>query len=160
VAVAADGKRIFLGGKEGLFAAPTETFAFAKTSTAEVSCLAVTGTLLWACSNERSGFIVGSSRSGGKSFDAKLHFEDIQGPLECPPESSVAKECTTEWPLVRKELGLPEPGDKPRSAGSGGPAMRGRESRGGRARGGVAAAAGIVLFAYAAYSILQRLRRR
>ncbi|HVH47665.1 MAG TPA: hypothetical protein VM925_35260 [Labilithrix sp.] len=159
-ALAEDGARVYVGGREGVSAATTDTFAFGKGSSSEAQCLGMTGNLLWACSNERSGFVVGTSRNGGKSFDAKLHLEDIKGPVECAPESSVAKECTAEWPKLRRELGLPELGERPRNVDPGGPALRGRAQRSGRSRGGFAAVAGIVFVAAAGYSILKRLRRR
>lgn len=161
VAMSEDGSRLFAGAREGVSSSPTDTVAFSKGSSAEIQCLGMTGSMLWACSTERSGFVVGTSRNGGKSFDAKLHFEDIKGPLECPPESSVAKECTAEWPKLRRELGLPEIGDNPRSSDPGGPALRGRGQRGTRrSRSGFAAFAGIALLGLAGYTILKRLRRR
>ena len=161
VALSEDGARVFAGSKEGLASSATDGFAFVKGSAAEIQCLGMTGNVLWACSTERSGFFAGTSRSGGKSFDAKLHLEDIKGPLECAPESSVAKQCTAEWPKLRRQLGLPEAGEPSRSSAPGGPALRGRAQRGtGRARGGFAAVAGIALVAMAGYTILKRLRRR
>ncbi|MDF2695178.1 MAG: BNR/Asp-box repeat domain protein [Labilithrix sp.] len=158
--LAEDGKRVFVGARDGVSSSPTDSFAFTKGSSIETQCLAMTGNALWACSTERSGFLVGSSRSGGRSFDARLHLDEIKGPLECAPESSVAKACTAEWPKLRRDLGLPEIGEKPRSADTGGPALRGRAQRTGRSRSSLAAFAGIALVALAGYTILQRLRRR
>jgi hypothetical protein len=157
-----DGARLYAGNREGLFSSPTDAFSFTKGSSAEIQCLGVSGSVLWACSSERNGFFAGSSRGGGKTFDARLHLEDIKGPLECPPESSVAKECTAEWPKLRRELGLPDVDDgaklKPKDPG--GPALRGRATRSGRARTGMGAAVGIALLAFAGYTLLKRLRRR
>ncbi|MBX3225052.1 MAG: hypothetical protein KF795_31335 [Labilithrix sp.] len=158
-ALSPDGKRVFAGAREGLWSSPTDTFAFTKGSSAEVQCLGASGALLWACSTERSGFVVGASRGTGRSFDAKLHLEEIKGPLECPPSSSVAKQCTAEWPKLRRELGLPEEGEMRRNAGPSGPALRGRAERTGRARGGFAAVAAVALLGIAGYTLLKRLRR-
>ncbi|HVM69476.1 MAG TPA: hypothetical protein VM204_06530, partial [Gaiellaceae bacterium] len=157
-ALSEDGARVFVGSREGVSVSPTDTFAFTRGSAAENQCLGMSGRTLWACSTERSGFFVGTSRSGGKSFDARLHLEEIRGPLECPPESSVAKECSAEWPKLRRELGLPEIGATPRSAAPSGPALRGRAQRAGRSRSGFAAFAGIALVGFVAYSVLKRLR--
>jgi photosystem II stability/assembly factor-like uncharacterized protein len=160
VALAEDGKRVFVGARDGVFASPTDTLAFTKGSSIDAQCLGMTGSTLWACSTERSGFLVGTSRSGGRSFDARLHLDEIKGPLECAPESSVAKLCAAEWPKLRRDLGLPEIGETSRPAGPGGPALRGRAQRTGRSRGGFAAFAGIALVGLAGYTILMRLRRR
>jgi photosystem II stability/assembly factor-like uncharacterized protein len=159
-ALAADGSRVYAGHREGVVSSPTDTFAFTKGSSAEVQCLGLNGTALWACSTERSGFFVGISRGGGgRSFDAKLHLEEIKGPLECPPESNVAKECTDDWPKLRRELGLPDLDAKPRNTDPGGPALRGRGTRSVRSRSPFAAAFGIALVGMAAYYILKRLKR-
>lgn len=158
-ALSADGGRVFAGAREGVWSGPTDTFALTKGSSAEVQCLGVAGATLWACSTERSGFVVGASRSGGRSFDAKLHLEDIEGPLECPPSSSVAEQCVAEWPKLRRELGLPEVGEVRRGGAPSGPALRGRSERAGRSRGGVAAGAVVALVVLAGYALLKRLRR-
>jgi photosystem II stability/assembly factor-like uncharacterized protein len=160
VALAEDGSRVFAGAREGAASSPTNAFAFTKGSSAEIQCLAMSGSVLWACSTERSGFFVGTSRSGGKSFDAKLRLDEIKGPLDCPAESNVGKTCTVEWPKLRRDLGLPEAGDKPRNVDPGGPALRGRTQRAGRSRSSFAAVAGIAFVGFAAYHILKRLRRR
>jgi photosystem II stability/assembly factor-like uncharacterized protein len=158
-ALANDGTRVFAGSREGLVSSPTDTFAFTKGSAAEMQCLGLSASALWACSTERHGFLVGVSKSGGRSFDAKLHLDEIRGPLECPPESNVAKQCSTEWPKLRRELGLPEPDEKPRMTEPAGPALRGRAVRTGRAGSSRAAFAGIALLGLAGYFILQRLKR-
>jgi len=158
-ALAPDGATIFAGSREGLASSPTGTFAFTKGSQAEIQCLAHSGTALWACSTDRGGFFVGVSRNDGKSFDAKLHLDEIKGPLECPAESPVAKRCAAEWPKLRSALGLPESEEATASRGTGGPALRGRATRSGRARNPLAAAAGIVIVVTAGYYVLKRLGR-
>lgn len=158
-ALATDGARVFAGSRDGIVSSATDPFAFTKGSSAEIQCLGVSGNALWACSSERSGFLVGVSRSGGRSFDAKLHLDEIKGPLECPPESNVAKSCTAEWPKLRSELGLPAQDEKPRSRDPGGPALRGRAARTGRSASPFGVVAGIALVALAGYYVLQRLKR-
>lgn len=154
-----DGKRVFVGTNDGISTSPTDAFAFVKAAPARVECLNVTGNLLWACGGPKDSFI-STSRNGGKSFDTKLKVDDIQGPLECPAESAVSKECSAAWPELRRKLGLPELGEKPRNVDPGGPALRGRATRTGRARSPFAAAAGIALVGLAGYFLLKRLRRR
>jgi hypothetical protein len=158
-ALAEDGSRVFAGAREGVSFSATNPFAFTKGSSVEIQCLGLSGNALWACSTERNGFFVGVSKNGGRSFDAKLHLEEIKGPLECSPDSSVAKECTAEWTKVRRELGLPDPGEKPRARDPGGPALRGRAARTASGKSPVRAVAGIVLVGLAAYFVLKRLRR-
>lgn len=117
--------------------------------------------LLWACGGPKDAFAIGTSRSGGKTFDTKLKadLQDIQGPLECAAETAGAKDCTAEWGEIRRKLGLPEIGEKRRNADPGGPALRGRETRARGSRGGVAAFAGIALLGLVGYYVLKRLRR-
>ncbi len=158
-ALAPDGARVFAGNRDGVYSSPTDTFAFTKGASADTQCLGATAHALWACSTERSGFFVGVSRGTGKSFDAKLHLEELKGPVECPAESSVGKQCTTEWPKLRRELVLPEVDTAPRNVDPGGPTLRGRGTRAVRSRSPVAAFAGIALVGLVGYFILKRLRR-
>jgi hypothetical protein len=155
-----DGSKVIVGSRDGISSSPTNAFSFTKGSVAEIQCLAMTGGILWACSTERSGFFLGTSRNGGRNFDPRLHLEEVKGPLECPAESSVAKLCTADWEKVRRELGVPDPNEKPRSVDSGGPALHGRSERARGKRSTFAAMAGVGLFLYAGYEILRRIRRR
>lgn len=158
-ALAADGARVYAGTRAGLVSSPTDTFVFGKGSSADIQCLGLNGHALWACSTERSGFFVGVSRGGGKNFDARLHLEEIKGPLECPDESSVAKACIADWPKLRRELGLPDVDAKPRSSDPGAPALRGRGTRTMRTRSPMGAAFAFALVGMAVYYIVKRFRR-
>ena len=82
----------------------------------KVQCLGRRGDVLWACSSEASGFIAGTSRNGGTSFDARLHLRDIAGPLTCPEGTAVAKECGVDWLKLKGELGV---GSSKEGAGDG-----------------------------------------
>jgi hypothetical protein len=159
VALSQDGSRVVVGAREGATIGSTDTFAFNKGSSSEIQCLTQSGDVFWACSTERAGFFVGTSRSGGRAFDAKLHLDELKGPLECPPESATAKLCTDEWPKVRQELGLPDPNEQVKVRDPGGPALRGRAVRTQGSRSRVRAVFGIALLGLAAYFALQRLRR-
>ena len=114
-ALTADGKRIYVGGpRDGLHAASTSDYKFQQKSKTEIACLALNQDGLWACSTERSGFVVGLSPDEGATFQAKLHFCDIRGPLACAVGSTTHTECslggTTStaappWPAQRVTLG-------------------------------------------------------
>ncbi len=158
VALAGDGSRLFAGDHAGVSSSPTDTFAFTKGAPIEVDCLTLEGNTLWACSTGRRGFFLGTSRNGARSFDPKLLLDELKGPVECPTEA--AKACADEWPKLRAELGIPDPGVKSKGEAPSGPALRGQEQRSGRAVSGRAAAFGIVIFAYIAYEVLRRIRKR
>lgn len=160
-ALGEDGSKVYLGAKEGVQYASTDSFAFTKGSSAEIQCLGVKGETLWSCSTERSGFFVGSSKTGGRSFNAAVHLEEIKGPLACAGESSVGKQCVADWVKQRRELGLPDPSDKGKTADPGAPTLRGTNAPTKR-RGPspLAAAFGIAAVGLIGYEILKRLRRR
>jgi photosystem II stability/assembly factor-like uncharacterized protein len=155
-----DGSKVIVGAKEGVQYAKTDDFVFTKGSSAEVQCLGMKGETLWSCSTERSGFFVGQSKTNGRSFNAMVHLEEIKGPLECPGESSVGKQCDADWVKQRRDLGLPDPSEKGKSANPGGPALHGTGTQTKR-RGPspLAAAFGIAAVGLIGYEILKRLKR-
>lgn len=125
-ALSEDGASVSAGGPDdGLYVgAPGGELTQVSGPRLKVQCLGRKGDVLWACSSEASGFVAGTSRNGGTSFDARLHLRDIAGPLACPEGSAVAKECGVDWLKLRGELGV----------GSS------REGAGGSADGGAAVA--------------------
>jgi photosystem II stability/assembly factor-like uncharacterized protein len=105
-ALTPDGQKVFVGGpKDGIHVASTTDFQFAQTTNIEVQCLAVSADGLWACSNEKSGFIVGLSKDDGVTFEKKTHFCDIKGALDCPAGTSTNTECPGRWPAQANLLG-------------------------------------------------------
>jgi hypothetical protein len=117
-ALSDDGKRIYFGGpKDGLRVANTVDYQWEQKSQVEIGCLKLAHDGLWACSTERSGFVVGLSTDEGATFQPKLHFCDIRGPLACPVGSSTHTECSLggvsppapPWPLQRARLGCGDP---------------------------------------------------
>ncbi|HSO35236.1 MAG TPA: hypothetical protein VLT33_22060 [Labilithrix sp.] len=114
-ATTSDGKKIWIGGpRDGLHVASTSDYAFVRRSTAEITCLAAASDGLWACSTEKSGFVLGLSADEGTTFAPKLHFCDVRGPLACPAGSSTYAQCTlgggavpatSPWPQQRVALG-------------------------------------------------------
>jgi hypothetical protein len=114
-ALSNDGQKVYVGGPaDGLQAASTTDFAFTKKSSVEVQCLKLADDGLWTCSSEKSGFVVGLTKDEGATFEAKMHFCDIRGPLTCPAGTSTNVRCSLggtapdsvpPWPGQRATLG-------------------------------------------------------
>jgi hypothetical protein len=103
-ALSPDGSKVFLGGIDGLFVANKTDLAFTQRSSILVQCLATSGTTLYACSSESSGFILGASGDDGATFAPKLHLSTVRGPLACAPGTK-GHDCASEWPALRDALG-------------------------------------------------------
>ncbi|MBS2012840.1 MAG: hypothetical protein JST00_08140 [Deltaproteobacteria bacterium] len=110
-ALSKDGKTVTAGGPDdGLFGGAFDAKELTKLSALKTQCLGrgFDGDL-WACSNEASGFVAGTSKDDGASFAARLHLTDISGALECAPGTGVAKDCAADWPKMQSALGfMPE----------------------------------------------------
>ena len=115
-ALSPDGKQLYFGGEDGLYSGRAEDLKFEPRSGLRLLCLAATDELLYACSDEHSGFTVGSSRDGGFSFEPLLHLNTVRGPLACS-----AAECEADWPLVRTQLGIARPAEADAGAGASAP---------------------------------------
>jgi hypothetical protein len=113
-ALSDDGTKVWVGGpKDGLLEADSNTLTFAPKNTLHVQCLKVQGPLLYACSDEASGFILGKSADDGATFCGLLHLSyGIRGPLACAPTTSAAV-CTQDWPMQRDSLGITDGGPVP-----------------------------------------------
>ncbi|MEO7112301.1 MAG: sialidase family protein [Polyangiaceae bacterium] len=103
-AVSPDGSKVFVGDSNGLYEASSTDLTFAQKSNIQVQCLATTGTRVYACSVESSGFIVGASDDDGKTFAPLLHLSSVRGPLACAA-STTASLCVPDWPGVAATLG-------------------------------------------------------
>lgn len=107
-ALSPDGARVWAGARDGVHAAATTDFAFTKRSDQFTTCLAINGDGLWACSAERSGFVLGLSKDEGATFESRLHFCDVRGPLACPAsanQNATGNICPTLWQTQRGVLG-------------------------------------------------------
>lgn len=105
-ALSPDETKVYVGGpRDGLQIANTTDFAFRKTSDVQVQCITAAEDGLWVCSNEMSGFIAARTRDEGATFDGKVHWLDIAGPLPCPP-SPESDQCKAAWPALRASLGF------------------------------------------------------
>lgn len=105
-ALSSDGKKIYIGGpKDGLKVAHESDFIFRQRSAIQVQCLTLSPDGVWACSNEQTGFIAGLSKDDGATFESRVRFCDIRGPLTCVVGSSTVEKCTSLWPPQRSTLG-------------------------------------------------------
>ncbi len=126
-ALSPDGKKIYVGGPlDELQVASTDDFQFQErkptviardagpSEPIRIQCLTATNEGLWACSNEPSGFVAGFSADDGATFEAKLHFCDIRGPLACAEGTTTHVQCVlggpdeprrAPWPIQRSGLG-------------------------------------------------------
>jgi photosystem II stability/assembly factor-like uncharacterized protein len=159
-ALSEDGAKVFWGSREGIGESDTQSFAQTRGAKIEAGCLGLRGETLWACASERTGFFVGASRTSGRSFEPKLRLDQLLGPLECPAESSVARFCASEWPKLRRELGLPDAAVEKREPLPSGPQLRGAPVRAGRSRAGMAGIFVAALVALIAYTIVRRFTHR
>jgi photosystem II stability/assembly factor-like uncharacterized protein len=121
-ALSPDGSEIYVGGPDnGLWVATRAGANFEQRSSIPIVCLMSSGSLLYACSNELTGFALGVSLDGGHEFSAKLHLADVRGPLACP-ESTSGSQCAADWPSVAARIGLsPEQIEASSRVATGGP---------------------------------------
>lgn len=127
-ALSPDGTRVWIGGpKDGLLVASTADLAFTQKATFRVQCLTSTTEGLWACSDENTGFVAGFSTDDGATFEPRLRFCQIRGPLACDPGTSTHTQCTLgsaatlgpPWPAQYRSLGCA--GDAGAEGGGGAP---------------------------------------
>jgi hypothetical protein len=104
--LSADGAKVYIGGpQDGVKVASTSDFIFETRSTIPVQCLSLNEEGLWACSNEMYGFVAGLSKDDGVSFEPRLRFCDLTGPLACPAGSPTTTICSSLWPTQKALLG-------------------------------------------------------
>jgi hypothetical protein len=164
-AITPDGSKIYAGSLAGgLLVASTSDNMFHQTSTIRVRCLRSTGATLYACSDEVSGFIVGSSTDDGASFTPLLHLSTIRGALDCPASSTVSTSmCSDMWPAQQEQLGVtPDSGTMTDDGGDGGSTAPSSSSKscGCRAVSDVGASAGLGAALVGALGLALRRRSR
>jgi hypothetical protein len=108
-AVSSDGTKIYAGGPlDGLYVTSRTALAFTQPVwPGQVECLALKGDALLACSNEVSGFLVGSSTDDGTTWTPLLHLSCVRGPLACAASSLVTTQCDSLWAAQDEQLGGP-----------------------------------------------------
>lgn len=157
-ALSPDGKKVAVGGDlDGLWIAPTDTFAFTKVADLRVKCLLWTPNELYACADEfKDGFHIGVSHDEGKTFTAFEHLQEVC-PLECPEGSKVASECPKQWGAVSLTIDAKSCDETPPTTTSS--STGGGGTGGGCGIGGGGAAGGALLFGAAAALAAARRRR-
>jgi hypothetical protein len=145
-ALSKDGSRVYAGGTiDGLNVASRSDLdahtdggapPFTQTSKLQIQCLTTDGDVLWACSNEASGFIVGTTTDEGKTFTPKLHLCAVRGPLACPADSKVTTVCGPAWTGVNGVPGQADALGEPCVGADGGSSSSGGSSGGGSSSGG------------------------
>lgn len=115
LAFSPDHSKVWVGGPlDGLHVASTTDYAFTKKSSISIQCLSYQSDGLWACSNEKGGFIAGVTVDDGATFAPKLHLCGIRGALACPSGSTTELECVQggrnaqraqTWPAQNARLG-------------------------------------------------------
>lgn len=118
-ALSPDGGSVVVGGpQDGIWRAPTSSFAFEKVSDVGARCLTWTAEGIFACGGEfTDGFTVGRSTDEGETFTALLHLDGLCGPIECAPESGTASTCADLWGATELTIGSRQCGG---DAGAGG----------------------------------------
>jgi hypothetical protein len=137
--VSPDGSKVYTGGpKDGLHVASSTALDFtAQASPVQIECLAFRGTTLLACSQEVSGFTVGSTTDDGATWTPMLHLSCIQGPLNCGSASLVGSQCDTLWATQQATLGGPDPAcTADAGAGDAGPPDAGQAPSGSKGSSG------------------------
>jgi MYXO-CTERM domain-containing protein len=95
-ALSPDGSKVYAGSKEqGLLMAAKSDLKFKPVNTAiSVQCLATRGSELWACSDAKSGFIIGVSTDDGAHFAPKMkEILSLNGPIACGSGSAATLGC-------------------------------------------------------------------
>jgi MYXO-CTERM domain-containing protein len=95
-ALSPDGSKVYAGTKEGmLFMAAKSDLNFrTMNSSVAVQCLATRGDELWACSDAKSGFIIGVSTDDGMHFCPKMkNITAVTGTIACGPNTPATVAC-------------------------------------------------------------------
>jgi photosystem II stability/assembly factor-like uncharacterized protein len=109
-ALSPDGAELRVGGTQaGLLGGSTADLTLAPVSSVGAQCLAWWDNGLYACADDaKAGFSLGRSLDGGVTFEPMLLRAELCGHPGCSPDSGVAAECASSWPLVAAQLGVTE----------------------------------------------------
>jgi len=109
-ALSPDGQQIAVGGTNGITVLTRtggdggSAFAVTTTSTLPVNCLTWTANGLFACADEAtSGFTIGVSTDGARTFAPLLHLADLT-PVSCAGDASVTS-CAAQWCSTAMSIG-------------------------------------------------------
>ncbi len=124
-AISDDGRTVWYGGGSGLLRSEDRGRTFLPVSELPIFCLKQHQGTLWACSDwVRTGYALGRSADGGRSFEAALRWADVPGPPECADGSAAARVCVERWKGAQAQILFPDekgdggaPGAPERDAG-------------------------------------------
>jgi len=162
-----DGLEIAFGGRDdGLWVGASDDLAFERRSDVGATCLAWNGDGLWACADaQTSGFSLGRSTDGGRTFDPLLVFADLCGRSSCGPDTDVGSLCPNDWIGVAPALGAECSDETDAGAAGAGDSSRPRVRGGcstypaGGARGGGGFALAALVLSTFSIRVAQRVRR-
>jgi len=106
-ALSPDGATIVVSNPyDGTFRASRDTFEFEKIACRGSSCLLRLEDELLGCGDDFvDGYIIGSSRDEGASFERVADLGCLPGPVACGAESGVGVACPAAWETVKKQIG-------------------------------------------------------
>jgi hypothetical protein len=164
LAVSPDGRRVAIGGPNGVLVADRDTLAFEQRASTAINCLAWSVDGLFACGQTGGAdFVVGLSADDGATFVPRLaRLGDIDGLLAtCPNTEPIVQACAAGWEALATVIGVDAGGVPAVDAGPVRPAYADRSVSAGCAtqpsKSPRGAAAFFGLLAWAAY---HRIRRR
>jgi len=106
-ALTPDGATIVVSNPyDGTFRASRDTYEFEKIACRGASCLLYQGDELLGCGDDFvDGYIVGSSRDDGMTFERVADLGCLPGPVACGAESGAGTTCPAEWEMVKRQIG-------------------------------------------------------
>lgn len=112
-ALSDDGRTVWYGsGNGGLHRSDDGGRTFLPVSAAPIFCLKQHQGSLWACSDwQRTGYALGRSADGGRSFTPALRWADVPGPPDCPGGSGAARVCAERWKGAQAQILFPKVDD-------------------------------------------------
>lgn len=102
-----DGTELAFGGlDDGLWAGAVDAQTFERRSDVAPTCLAWNDDGLYACADaQRSGFSLGRSTDGGRTFESLMTFAELCGRSSCGDDTDVGAFCSNDWQNVAPALG-------------------------------------------------------
>ncbi len=109
-AISDDGRTVWYGSSaEGLHRSDDRGRTFLPVSDLPIFCLKQHQGALWACSDwVRTGYALGRSTDGGRSFESALRWADVPGPPACMDGSPAARVCGERWKGAQAQILFPD----------------------------------------------------
>lgn len=108
-ALSDDGRTVWYGSGSGLHRSDDRGRTFLPVSELPIFCLKQHQGTLWACSDwVRTGYALGRSADGGRSFEPALRWADVPGPPECPDGVAAARVCVERWKGAQAQILFPD----------------------------------------------------